>query len=68
MDDGSYVTGMGDEVVVATVIVTTSVIALLAALLLHRLTKTGGRQFVHPEMVCKRTNRGRIRESERRLT
>ena len=56
VDDGSYVTGMGDEVVVATMVVTTSVLALSVALLLHRLTRTGGRQLVHPEMVCERTN------------
>ena len=61
MDDGTYVTGMGDEVVVATVIVTTSVVALSVALLLHQVTRIGGRQLVHPEMVRERTNeRGRI--------
>lgn len=52
MDDGSYVTGVGDEVVVATVVVTTFVLALFIALLLHRVTRTG-EQLVHPEMVCK---------------
>ena len=60
VDDGSYMTGVGDEVVVATVVVTTFVLALSIALLLHRLTRSGGRQLVHPEMVRERMNGWRI--------
>lgn len=50
VDDGSYVTGVGDEVVHAAVVTTTIILALSIALVVHRVTRTG-EQLVHPQMV-----------------